>query len=286
MFIDTKGLYLIYKSQSTKISKLTVKKDGKVSSINFYIDEPTQDINKTIEPIPIDNVYKMLYKTDTGEYRQKVNDASWTEAWLFEPYNKNSKKINKTHNLIFVIFAYFQQYAIIIIAFCALFHIWAHLLYFVLFKKLPVSKRLKLTIRLDPYSALHEFGLERWNQALNMIYWALCPALVIPIISKSAQSDINIYDIGQLMIRWLVPLLFLSPMLFTLIARQTKAMELWDTVRNEKNEENIERYHKQLLWPLDKNWASKLGIIISFILLSYLIGDILKELGADKLVKL
>ncbi|VVS91457.1 hypothetical protein [Desulfoluna spongiiphila] len=135
------------------------------------------------------------------------------------------------------------------------------------------------------YSSIREFGLERWNQTLNMIYWALSPALVIPIVSKASQGESGAGDTGQKMIQWLVPLLFLSPMLFTIIVRQKKVMKLWAIIRQEEDRDKVEAYRKQLLWPLGRNWASKLGIIIAFSLLIFLVGDMLTEIGVDKLIK-
>lgn len=286
MYFDMKNIYEIYASSPTQLYKIVDKKKDTEDVVSYYLKKPIDKPNRTIDPININEVYDKIGKNKDGVYLSKVNDATWTEAWLFEPHLNSVVRIRKIKNCFFVIAAYLQQYIIVIAGFCSLFHIWIHLFYFVIFDDLPVARKHNLTLRLDPYSKIHEFGLERWNQSLNIIYWALCPVLVIPILSKSSQADANIYDVGQIMIKWLVPLLFLSPMLFTLIARQTKSIKLWEAIRNEDDGEKIDRYHNQLLWPLDKNWASKLGILISFILLSYLIGDILKELGADKILKI
>lgn len=286
MYFDMKNIYDIYTSNPTQLYQIVDKEKDTADVVSYYINKPIDKPNRTIDQISIKDVYDKIGKNTDGIYLSKVKDATWTEAWLFEPYVNNVVRISKIKNCIYVIAAYLQQYIIVIAGFCSLFHIWAHLVYFVRFDELPVAKKYNLNLRLDPYSKIHEFGLERWNQSLNIIYWALSPVLLIPILSKSSQADPNTYDIGQIMIKWLVPLLFLSPMLFTLIARQTKSIILWETIRNEDDEDKIDRYHSQLLWPLDKNWASKLGILISFILLSYLIGDILKQLGADKIIKI
>lgn len=176
-----------------------------------------------------------------------------------------------------------QQYIIIFLGFCSLLQIWFHLYYFARFNNLPISKQLDMKLELDYKSNLHEFGLERWNHALNTIYWVIALSLIVPIISKNSQTKNNVDDIGQMLIRWIVPLLFLSPMIFTIIARQKKVVDIWEKLRSE-TEENVDKFHKQILWPLDKNWASKLGIVASFVLLSYLIGDFLKSIGVDKLM--
>ena len=111
-----------------------------------------------------------------------------------------------------------------------------------------------------------EFGLEYWNQALNNLYWVLTIAIGIPLVSAANQSS---DDVGQLMLRLLVPLLFLVPLILTIIVRQQYLPGAWRQVRS-GNQDDL--YQKQLLWPLDRNWASKLGIILAFVLLSYLVG--------------
>ncbi len=237
--------------------------------------------------IPISIVLAIVVMAiDTGELRDiyydeisidEFSERDWTVAWLLE-----SDAIHtKSSNAIFIILAYIQQFVIIMFGFIALLQIWYHVW---LFHRPDILKSIKennLKLSLDPYSNLREFGLERWNQAINSIYWWLAIALLVPIVSRASQGDGPI-DFGQVMINWLVPLLFLSPMLFTIIARQKKMEAVWDIVRNEKSTGKVDLFHKQLLWPLDKNWASKLGIILAFALLSYLIGDILENFGNIK----
>ena len=130
-------------------------------------------------------------------------------------------------------------------------------------------------IYLDYKSKIGEYGLEYWNHALNNLYWVLSFAVGIPILSSiSKPSD----DIGQVLIRVLVPLVFLTPLIFTIIVRQQCLPEVWRRVEKDGCKENIELFQSQLLWPLDKNWISKLGIVIAFILLSYLVGVSLNDL--------
>jgi hypothetical protein len=61
-------------------------------------------------------------------------------------------------------------------------------------------------------------------------------------------------------------------MVATIIGRQQRLPDIWQRVREEKDPDLVALFHKQLLWPFDRNWASKLGIVVSFLLLSYLLG--------------
>ena len=250
MGLDLKKTYDLYQYETNKEVILTI---SKINNTTVYL------LGKEDK-----NLTTILFKDKDNNI--SIDNATWVEAWLF-------KENYKIKNKIFVIVAYIQQYILILLGFIALLQIWVHLYYFANFNNLLISKQLNMKLELDFKSNIHEFGLERWNQALNNIYWVLVPSLIIPIISKKSQSEADFNDIGQILLKWIVPLLFLSPMIFTIIARQSKVVNIWDKVRVE-TDNNIEKFHQQVLWPLDKNWASKLGIVLAFGLLSYLIGDI------------
>ncbi len=190
-------------------------------------------------------------------------DHDWCDAWLFD------KTIGKVENLIFVVIAYIQQFIIIVLAFAAFFHICLHIGFFYFFEKLSVTKANDLQLRLIYDSNVYEFGLEKWNYALNNIYWVLAVAVLIPIASQSSQPVAG--DVGQTMIKQLVPLIFGAPMVFTIVVRQARLPEVWSRVEHD-DDDRVALFHKQLLWPLDRNWASKLGIVIAFALLSALLG--------------
>jgi len=279
MVLDTAELMTLYVDPPEHVYRLRVSTGDAETSTSWFLTKPEAGRGRQVKPIPLNEL-----GTETGG-EGKIDDASWTEAWLFKGGEEKGIGRSKGANLMFVCLAYGQQYIIIVMALASLLHIWAHLAFFIGFDNMAFARRHRVLLKLDPYSSIREFGLERWNQALNMIYWALSPALVIPIVSKASQSETGAGDTGQKMIQWLVPLLFLSPMLFTIIARQKKVMKLWAIIRQEEDRDKVEAYHKQLLWPLDKNWASKLGIIIAFSLLIFLVGDMLTEVGVDKLLK-
>jgi len=57
----------------------------------------------------------------------------------------------------------------------------------------------------------------------------------------------------------------------TLTVEEFQTPQLWSQTRTAEKE-LVDSYHKQRLWPLNKNWVSNLGIIVTFLMLSYLLG--------------
>ena len=47
----------------------------------------------------------------------------------------------------------------------------------------------------------------------------------------------------------------------------SKELELYE---GEEKQALLRTYHSQRLWPFDKNVASKLGIVVAFVMLSYI----------------
>lgn len=136
-----------------------------------------------------------------------------------------------------------------------------------------------LKLVLDPFSNLYEYGLESWNHALNNVYWVFSLVLLVPLASRHSQSG-EALDFGQMVLQLAVPGMIAMPMLATIIARQQRQRDLWPRILAEEDSDRVALYHRQLLWPLDRNWASKLGIVISFVLLSYLLGRNLLSLAS------
>lgn len=191
----------------------------------------------------------------------------------------NIGPIEKEQNHSFNRAAYFQQ--IVIGALSALAFFQLMLLCF-LFWRLEKSAWLNpegLKLVLDPFSKLYEYGLESWNHALNNVYWVFSLALLVPLASRYSQSS-EALDFGQMFLQLVIPGIIAMPMLATIIARQQRQRDLWPKILAEEDPDRVALYHRQLLWPLDRNWASKLGIIISFVLLSYLLGRNLLSLAS------
>ena len=113
-------------------------------------------------------------------------------------------------------------------------------------------------------SPLNEFGLEHWNYALNNFYWAVSPAMLAVFLSR-ASTPPDDYLPGQAMLGIAVPACLILPMVATIIARQARLPAAWATVSLD-GPVAPEDYRRQQLWPLDRNWSSKLGILLAFAL--------------------
>ena len=57
-------------------------------------------------------------------------------------------------------------------------------------------------------------------------------------------------------------------MVVTILARQARLPDVWATLKPEQSD----AYARQQLWPLDRNWSSKLGIILAFTLAALSLG--------------
>ena len=146
----------------------------------------------------------------------------------------------------------------------------AHAIFFWNFERLPAAKLKggELCLGLNYKSYLGEFGLEHMNHALNNLYWYFSGALIIPFLSRISQPDLNDLDKSQLMLQYAIPILVATPMISTILARQSRLPACWDS----HSPDDMKLYLSQRLWPLDKNWSSKLGILLAFVLLSISFG--------------
>lgn len=188
-------------------------------------------------------------------------------------------EISKGTNNLFNYAIYLQQFVAVVMAILAIFQLALVCNLFWRLERAAWLNKDGLQLSLDPFSKLHEFGLESWNYAWNNVYWVFSLVLLVPIASKQAQTA-GTTDLGQLVLQYGVPILIAAPMVATIIARQQRLPNLWPRIRAEKDPDLVARYHKQLLWPFDRNWASKLGIVVSFVLLTYLLGKNLLELAS------
>jgi len=145
-----------------------------------------------------------------------------------------------------------------------------HTAIFGLFERLAVARAHGLRLMLNCRSPLNEFGLEHWNHALNNFYWAISPALLGVFMSRAATPPED-YLPGQVMLGIAVPACLLAPMIATILVRQARLIEAWKTLQPQGPVEP-EDYRRQQLWPLDRNWSSKLGIVLAFALAALSIG--------------
>lgn len=181
--------------------------------------------------------------------------------------------------IVFVVALLVQQFAIVLLGFLAFGQLILHAVLFALFDRLAFVRRRGLRLALNPESPLREFGLEHWNHALNNVYWALTPALAVPVVSRLAHPDPELYLPTQHLMTVLIPLAVLGPIMATIISRQVKLPEVWERVQP-RGPVDPEAYLDQRLWPLDKNWSSKLGILLAAFLASLMLGLEITEIMA------
>lgn len=176
----------------------------------------------------------------------------------------------------FFILTTLQQLVIVFLAALAVAQLLLHSALFALFERLPAARRHGLRLVLNCRSPVNEFGLERWNHALNNFYWAVAPALLGVFLSRAATPEAE-YLPGQAMLGVAVPLCLLAPMAATILVRQLRLPEAWSALEPD-GAVPAEDYRRQQLWPLDRNWSSKLGIVLAFALAALSIGFELNEL--------
>lgn len=152
----------------------------------------------------------------------------------------------------------------------------AHIWLFARFEKMKFAHDSGLKIDLDWDSPLAEFGLHKWNQALNNVYWGFSLGLLVPIASRFSQRG-DTLDSGQVILSFAVSLVVLGPIAATIIVRQIRLPGTWISITDQlsdsspdEKEAALKSYHGQRLWPFDKNIASKLGIVVALTLLSYI----------------
>ena len=163
-----------------------------------------------------------------------------------------------------------QQILIVFFAALAITQLLLHTFLFGTFERLAVARSRGLSLSLNGGSPLNEFGLEHWNYALNNIYWAVSPALLGVFLSRAA-TPLEDYAAGQAMLGIAVPVCLIAPMVATIIVRQARLPEAWTRVSPD-GPVTPEDYRRQQLWPLDRNWSSKLGILLAFALAAMSIG--------------
>ncbi|GAB5468967.1 MAG: hypothetical protein Kilf2KO_19970 [Rhodospirillales bacterium] len=169
-----------------------------------------------------------------------------------------------------------QQFTLVFFAALGVVQILLHTLLFALFERLAVARSRSLSLQLNCRSPLNEFGLEHWNYALNNFYWAVSPALLAVFLSRAATPP-ELYLPGQALLAIAVPASLMAPMIATVVVRQVRLPAAWRTLEPE-GPVPPEDYRRQQLWPLDRNWSSKLGIVLAFALAALSIGFEISQL--------
>ena len=202
----------------------------------------------------------------------------WT-MWIWEtlattvpdPCAKNLPPMARVEpglvNLFFWLFTFAQQAVLVFFVSLVIAQLLLHTLLFGWFDRFLPAPAGEMNLRLSVTSPVNEFGLERWNYVLNNFYWMSCPVLLMVFLSRNATES-NLYQPGQHMLGIVVPAVLLLPMVITILARQARLPDVWATLTPDQSD----AYSRQQLWPLDRNWSSKLGIILAFTLAALSLG--------------
>ena len=245
----------------------------------LYNDAPLQTQRSYACNWPEPFVLWILQHTDDGF---ACSDTPYADPAAGGPKADPSAAWNGPHvapnfaQVAFFILTTLQQLVIVFLAALAIAQLLLHSALFALFERLPAARQYGLRLALNCRSPVNEFGLERWNHALNNFYWAVSPALLGVFLSRAATPEAE-YLPGQAMLGVAVPLCLLAPMAATIVARQLRLPDAWSTLEPD-GEVPAEDYRRQQLWPLDRNWSSKLGIVLAFALAALSIGFELGEL--------
>ena len=293
--VDTQNLRDVYQA----CSPVKTKETETIEPSRRLLLELAPDMSQEVRDIEKARENQINSKKDIAEKYQNSEEGScetvlsslrladnleldFNIAYLIPDYSKAdvefvapSYRANRMLNYA----VYFQQVAAGVMAVLATLQLALICYLFWRLERAAGLNREGLQLRLDPYSKLREFGLERWNHAWNNVYWVFSLVLLLPLASLYSQTVDGI-DPGQVLLRYVVPILVAAPMVATIIARQQRLPDLWPRIRQEQDSGLVELYHKQLLWPLDRNWASKLGIIVSFVMVGYLLGKNLLDLAS------
>lgn len=239
-----------------------------------------------------------LYSGAAGSDRQlraACRAPSATMKWIFEARREEAERICSLagprssapdvsedgvtpppRQILFVAVLALQQFLIVFFAALGILQLLLHCLLFARFERLEVARARGLRLALNCRSPVNEFGLEHWNHALNNFYWAVSPALLGVFLSRASTPEEN-YAPGQVLLGFAVPACLILPMVATILVRQARLPAAWKTLEPEGPVPAAD-YRRQQLWPLDRNWSSKLGILLAFALAALSIGFEISQL--------
>ena len=229
------------------------------------------------------------------QLRAACRDPGAPVKWIFEARGEESERICSQagprssapdvsedgvvpppRQVLFIAVLAAQQFLVVFFAALGITQLLLQTLLFARFEGLEAARAWDLRLVLNCRSPLNEFGLEHWNHALNNFYWAVCPALLGVFLSRASTPEED-YAPGQVMLGFAVPACLILPMVATIIVRQARLPAAWKTLEPE-GPVPAEDYRRQQLWPLDRNWSSKLGILLAFALAALSIGFEISQL--------
>jgi hypothetical protein len=182
------------------------------------------------------------------------------------------------HQIMITTVSYFFQFNIFALGFLALFQMIAQPVFFGIFHILKIPKKYQLIIYLDHKSPFEDFGLGKWNQAVDRQFWSLFIALIPAFISMASQP-LGQPDTGQVIGGALLIILVWAPAILCYASRIKWKDQSRDRV-SIAGDETIIKYNKQKVWPFENNMSTKAGFALSVLVLGLIVkSTILLKLG-------
>jgi len=168
--------------------------------------------------------------------------------------------------IVFNIFAYSMQASLIMLGFLSLSQISMHGWAFFRFEKLSIIKNKALSIKLNYKDPLREFGVSDINRAINTMYITIAMSMIAPMLSAVEQETAAV-DFGQLMLRYILPLIILAPLIIPFADRFFRHNEAVKRARAAGSPEELDKLREQKLWPFDGGpigYAGKVAFLLVF----------------------
>lgn len=167
------------------------------------------------------------------------------------------RAISAQANGAFVLMAYLLQGLVIAGGWLCLFQFWLHCQTFLRFERHAAARSEKLSIRLNVEDPVGEFGLSELNRALNLLYVFVAFGMLIPVLSFHFQPKGVPADIGQWLLRILLPLLFLVPFGLSSTDRWRRSRAVAHFLV--EHPDKAASYRNQQLWPFERTQVGYIG---------------------------
>ena len=158
----------------------------------------------------------------------------------------------------FVVAAYLLQGALITYGWLALLQLVLHSYSFLRFETLKTVASGQLQMLLNYKDPLREFGLTDVNRAINLTYIFIALGLALPVLSAYWNPE---PDLGQWLLRILLPLIVLVPAAIPVAERMSRIVEAGERMRRDPDPTAQEQFAKQSLWPFEKTQIGYVGKI-------------------------
>ncbi len=203
-------------------------------------------------------------------------DPDFFERWIWSAPEKTRQQIvNNSHSSeineinptnmdwVILIYAYFLEFLLLLCGFLILLQTIFQATFFILVEYTKTGQKIGLKFFLDGNDQLGEWGLRKYNMALDYVYWFIGCGLCVPLLSQHFNSH---DDIGQKMADGL--LFFLVPL---------SLLTIWLVRNNLKNQalqlaeltggELAINTTKQSLWPIKSH--EYYGILFALLMLTF-----------------